>query len=66
MGFKQICVLKRYDDDPVRVFHSEAFGGTGFGKHGIFIFENSKLKNKKIEKFIGDKPLFKEGMMWNF
>ncbi len=26
------------------------------GKHGIFIFENSKLKNKKIEKFIGDKP----------
>lgn len=25
-------------------------------KHGIFTFENSKLKDKKIEKFTGDKP----------
>lgn len=38
MGFKRIYVLKRDDDDPARVFHSEAFGGTGSGNMEHYSF----------------------------
>jgi len=31
MGYRQIYVLRRYKDDPAKVYHEDAFGGLGFG-----------------------------------